>query len=57
LLHVLRIVAIDRRQRDDGLDPLARDDRPQCLWILPGSAHQSAGLDHENALLGNLVGI
>jgi len=39
LFHVLRIIAIDRGQRHDGLDSLAGDDRPQCIRMLPGPSY------------------
>ena len=45
LTDILGIVAIDRRQRHDRLDPLTGDDRPQRLRTLPGSTNQTAGDD------------
>jgi hypothetical protein len=46
LTDVLGIVAIDRRQRHDRLDPLTGDDRPQSVRSLPSSANQTAGDDN-----------
>ena len=49
-------VGIYRRERHDRLDPFATDDPVQGHRILPGSAHQTAGDDHANSLLGVTLG-
>ena len=46
LSDVLGIVAIDRRQRHDRLDPLTGNDRPQRLRTLPGSPYETTGDDN-----------
>ena len=46
LPNVLGIVAIDRCQRHDRLDPLTGNDRPQRLRSLPGSPYQTTGDDN-----------
>ena len=35
LADVLRVIAVDRCQRHDRLDPLTAEDRAQCGWRLP----------------------
>ena len=50
LAHVLGIVAIDRRQGHDRLDPLAGDELTQGVRLLPGSAEQPARHDHAESL-------
>ena len=55
LVHILGIVAIDGRQRDDRLDPLPPDDPPQGPRPLPCPPDQSPLLDHTNSLLQDLM--
>ncbi len=55
LFHVLRVVAVDRGQRHDGPDSLARDDRPQRVRMLPRPSYQSAGIDDVRSFFGPLI--
>ena len=55
LVHVLGIVAVDGRQRDDRLDPFPPEEPPQGPRPLPGPTDQAPLLDHMNPLLQHLM--
>ncbi len=55
LLDILRIVAIDRREGQDGLNLLAMEDSSEWPGTLPGPSDYPPREDHRDAFLSELV--